>query len=195
MNIIIIIIIINMSIYVCVLLCFIVLRSLSHGTWFRELPRVASEHRRVPLAPRSSVCRERGLWYTSQLKDVEICGRERDPEPTHDLIWFDMIWYQLMSCRHFALSGTISNTRLNQNMNSLVILGSCWALEFRPSCFVLLIVLYTILREPRTQHGHALDWDSYESQKILTPNGVWRLRSMTPLYKSLCIRVYTHVDR
>ena len=155
MNIIIIIIIINMSIYVCVLLCFIVyLRSLSHGTWFRELPRVASEHRRVPLAPRSSVCRERGLWYTSQLKDVEICGRERDPEPTHDLIWFDMIWYQLMSCRHFALAGTISSTRLNQNMNSLVVAGpwssgpvasSCWSSYTRslesqePSMDMLLI--------------------------------------------------------
>ena len=151
----------------CVLLWFIVhLRSLSHGTWFQELPRVASEHRRVPLAPRSSVCRERGLWYTSQLKDVEICeGKGTLNQP---MIWYDLIWSDNSWCHVVTLH--LPAQQAARYWTKTCFLGSCWALEFRPSCFVLLIVLYTILREPRTQHGHALDWDSYESQKILTPN-------------------------
>ena len=49
-------------IYICILYTSIIyLCNLSHGMWFREIPRVASEHRRDPLAPRSSFCRERGL--------------------------------------------------------------------------------------------------------------------------------------
>ena len=54
--------IIYVYIYICILYTSIIyLCNLSHGMWFREIPRVASEHRRDPLAPRSSFCRERGL--------------------------------------------------------------------------------------------------------------------------------------
>ena len=109
------------------------------------------------------------------------------------MIWYDLIWSDISWCHVVTLH--LPAQQAARYWTKTCFLGSCWALEFRPSCFVLLIVLYTILREPRTQHGHALDWDSYESQKILTPNGVWRLRSMTPLYKSLsvlCAYVYIH---
>ena len=86
------------------------------------------------------------------------------------MIWYDLIWYDMISVDVMSSLCTCRHNKQHEIEPKHELLGSCWSLEFRHSCFVLLIVLYTILREPRTQHGHALDWDSYESQKILTPN-------------------------
>ena len=67
-----------------------------------------------------------------------------------------MIWYDLISVDVMSLLCSCWHNKQHEIEPKHDLLDRCWALEFRPSCFVLLI-LYTILREPRTQHGHALE--------------------------------------